>query len=102
MGMALLDLVQKLGLLQRKLSLLEQLKAHAETMRDEFNSEALDEVLLDLDEFCVGPLQEEIGKIEKAEVRIGKAKKSRGKAKAAKPKGKGKGGAKGRRSSKSG
>ena len=91
MGMALLVLVKKLGLLEGKLSLFEQLKAHAETMRDESNSEALDEALLDLDEFCVGPLQEEIAKIEKAEVKVDGKSKGKRKAKAAKPKGKGKG-----------
>jgi len=103
MGMALLDLVNKLRLLKGKLSLFEQLKAHAEMMRDESNSEALDEVLLDLDEFCVGPLQEEIAKIEKAEVNIdGKAKKGKGKAKAANQKDKRSRGAKRTRSSKGG
>ena len=92
--MSLVDLMNRLTLLKAKLSVYEGLKAHAEQMRDETNSEAVEEVLLDLDEFCVAQLKDEIEKIEKAEVKIdGKGTRKR-KAAAAKPKGKRKAGRK--------
>lgn len=91
MSMSLLDLMDRLSLLKAKLAVYGELKAHAEQVRELTNSEAVDEVLLDLDEFCVAQLKEEIDKIEKAEVEIDGKKKRAGKAKTAKPKSKAKG-----------
>jgi hypothetical protein len=93
--MSLVDLVKHLGLLREKLSLYEQTKAFVEAQGEQFNSGAISEILLDLDQYCVGPLLDEIEKIERVEVTIhGKAEKEPGKEKASNQKGSGKAGAK--------
>lgn len=65
MAKSLVEIVEQLGLLKRKLEVYEQLKSTVGGL-----DEAENEVLLDLDAFGVAPLREEIERIEKAEVRI--------------------------------
>jgi hypothetical protein len=61
------QLVEEIGRLKQKLRVLEHVKDFVDDL-DQFDREALDEVLLDLDELCVAPLVDRIGRIEMAKI----------------------------------
>jgi hypothetical protein len=87
-----LELVERAAGLRRKLEVYEQIKDYVEGL--DIDKSLRNDVLLDLDEFCVGPLSVELNKIENAKLTRPKKKatktteKKDGKAKTAKERGK--------------
>lgn len=82
-----LRVVEKVARLKRKQEIYDLTKNYVEGLASSFDLEIVNEVLLDLDELCVGPLLEEIYGIENSRVTKPKAKtteKKDGKAKAGK------------------
>jgi len=80
-----LELVEKAAGLRRKLEVYEQIKDYVEGLG--IDKGIRNDVLLDLDEFCVGPLTAELNKIENAKLTRPKKKtteKKDGKTKTAK------------------
>ena len=61
------QLVEEIGRLKQKLRVLEHVKDFVDDL-GQFDREALDEVLLDLDEFCVAPLMDRIVRIEMVKI----------------------------------
>jgi hypothetical protein len=57
-------MVNRVAHLKVKREVLEQVKEFVETLYGSFNENVVSEVLLDVDEFCVGPLDAEVKKIE--------------------------------------
>lgn len=62
------ELVAKVSRLKMKREIYELTKEHVERLRATYDPELVDDVLLDLDELCVGPLVDEINKIEGARI----------------------------------
>lgn len=91
------QLVEKNDKLRQKLRAFEHVKDFVEDLKA-FDPEIVQEVLLDLDEFCVAPLVEEIAKIEGAKITKPRTTEKRdGKAKAEKKRKPGKAKEKGNR-----